>query len=111
MQMQINVAIAPSLVEPLDTVAQSLCKANDGEAYTRLLVGLFALPPEPITDQLDPTKTYYFDKVTNENGQQIFEYYAWRRWGYRAADLIELLHEAGLQLTAVPQIEDKEKVD
>ena len=105
MQVNINVSPAPSLVEPLDILAQAMCKANDGEASVRLLVGLFTLPYEPITDQLDPQKTYYFDAVTNENGQQIFQHYAWRRWGYKAADLIAVLHESGLQLTKVKEIE------
>ena len=106
MQVNINVAAAPSLTEPLDTLAQTMCRANDGDASVRLLVGLYTLPPEPITDQLDPNKPYFFDKIEVIDGQQVFLHYAWRRWGYRALDLIDELHKSGYQLTPVKVIEN-----
>lgn len=106
MQININVSPAPSIVEPLDTLAQAMCRANDGDASVRFLVGLFTFPYEPITDQLDPAKVYYFDAVTTIDEQQVFQYYAWRRWGYKALDLIEELHKSGYQLTPVKVIEE-----
>ena len=105
MQIQIKISISPALIEPLDTLAKSMCEANDGPASARFINGLFTLPYEPVTEILDPSKMYYFDNfMVDANGQNIPQIYVWRRWGYKALDLIERLHINGLQLNEVKRI-------
>jgi hypothetical protein len=101
-QIQVNVSQAPQAVETVDILAQSMCKANDGETYNRLFNGLFTLPYEPVTDIFVADKKYYFDVVNFDDEEKpIFQYYSWRCWGYKALDLIECLTEKKLQLTEI----------
>jgi len=101
--MKINISQAPEELTKLDKLAQVLYDFFNFDVRSDMLVsGIFTKPymDESSNEPPNPENyEYFYDKLDNVNGEPTPLIYAWRKWGWKAQQLINRLDSKGYSIS------------